>query len=308
MARPLNFRQIEAFRAVMQSGTTTAAAAMLHTTQPSVSRLLAQVQAASGLKLFDVNKGRLRPTPEAQQLFDTVQRHFLGLEGIEQSIAALRRSGVGHLRIGCTPALGVAVMPPVIAEFARRHPEVRISLQTIGTQPLREGLLRGLYDFAVTTSPLDDPHLQPQVLHRAGAVGVVQRQHALARRTQLDAQDLRGQVLITLNADDPITRHLQHVLRQRGVDAAATIETSYSATICMLALQGIGVGIVNPYVAAVHAPALAALPLVPACPIEVYFAHAPQTAPSAMAERFAALLRTHFDTLPPARGRAGRAA
>ncbi|REN20915.1 LysR family transcriptional regulator, partial [Mycobacterium tuberculosis] len=53
MSRPLNFRQIEAFRAVMQTGTTTAAAAMLHTTQPSVSRLLAQIQNATQLKLFD---------------------------------------------------------------------------------------------------------------------------------------------------------------------------------------------------------------------------------------------------------------
>jgi len=74
MSRPLNFRQIEAFRAVMQTGTTTAAAALLHTTQPSVSRLLSQIQHATGLKLFDIHKGRLRPTHEARQLFDTVQR------------------------------------------------------------------------------------------------------------------------------------------------------------------------------------------------------------------------------------------
>ena len=49
MSRPLSSREIEAFRAVMQTGTTTAAARLLHTTQPSVSRLLAQMQAAAGL-------------------------------------------------------------------------------------------------------------------------------------------------------------------------------------------------------------------------------------------------------------------
>ena len=92
MSRPLNFRQIEAFHAVMLAGTTTGAAQMLRTTQPSVSRLLAQTQQATGLRLFDMERGRLRPTREAKDLFDTVQRHFVGLERIEDRVAAMRRS------------------------------------------------------------------------------------------------------------------------------------------------------------------------------------------------------------------------
>ena len=100
MPRPLNPREIETFRAVLQTGTTTAAAQLLHTTQPSVSRLLAQMQAAAGLKLFDIHKGRLRPTPEAMELYATVQQHFLGRERIERQLAVLRQSGAGGLRIG----------------------------------------------------------------------------------------------------------------------------------------------------------------------------------------------------------------
>jgi DNA-binding transcriptional LysR family regulator len=57
MPRPLSFKEIEAFRAVMQTGTTTAAAQLLHTTQPSISRLLAQMQTSADLKLFDMHKG-----------------------------------------------------------------------------------------------------------------------------------------------------------------------------------------------------------------------------------------------------------
>src|SRR3546814_18036071 len=64
MSRPLNFRQIEAFRAVMLTSTTTSAARMLHTTQPSISRLIGQIQSASGITLFDMLHGRLRPTAE----------------------------------------------------------------------------------------------------------------------------------------------------------------------------------------------------------------------------------------------------
>ncbi|KAF1069907.1 LysR substrate-binding domain-containing protein [Variovorax sp.] len=294
MSRPLNFRQIEAFRAVMQTGTTTAAAAMLHTTQPSVSRLLAQIQNATQLKLFDIHKGRLRPTHEARQLFETVQRHFLGLDRIEQSVAVMRKSGAGSLRVGCTPALGLSVMPPVVHAFSRRYPQVHVNLQTVGSHALREGLLYGLYDVALTTSGISDPQIEAVPLHRSDAVCVLHPGHPLASRASLHVRDLEDQVLLTLNADDEIHQQFLGTLQQHRVEAAATVETTYSVTICMMAAQGTGIGIVNPYVASVFARDLKVLPLRPRCPVEASMALSPQSAPSAIAEDFVGLLKAYF--------------
>lgn len=294
MSRPLNFRQIEAFRAVMQTGTTTAAAAMLHTTQSCVSRLLSQIQHATQLKLFDIHKGRLRPTREAHQLFDTVQRHFMGLDRIEQSVAALRKSGAGSLRVGCTPALGLSVMPKVIHAFSRLHPDVHVNVQTVGAHPLRDGLLHGLYDVALTTSKINDPQVQAFSLHCANAVCVVHPKHPLAQRERLHVRDLQDQLLLTLNADDEIQQQFQRMLTQHHIEAVATIETSYSVTICMMAVQGMGVGIVNPYVASVFQRELKILALLPHSPVEVSMAFSPQSAPSRVTEAFAELLRGYF--------------
>ncbi|MBN9429531.1 MAG: LysR family transcriptional regulator, partial [Burkholderiales bacterium] len=79
MARPLNFQQIEAFRAVVLLGTTVAAAKTLHTTQPTISRLIGQVQRATGLQLFVNGRGRLQLTREGRHLFETVQVSFQGM-------------------------------------------------------------------------------------------------------------------------------------------------------------------------------------------------------------------------------------
>ena len=51
--RPISFRHIEAFRAVMGTGSMTEASRRLHTSQPQVSRLIGQLEAATGLPLFD---------------------------------------------------------------------------------------------------------------------------------------------------------------------------------------------------------------------------------------------------------------
>ena len=123
MPRSPNARQLEAFKAVILSGTTTAAAQILNTSQPAISRLLAQLQTTCGIRLFEIQRGRLSPTPEAGELFNAVQRHFLGIEKIDQIVAALRQSGMGVLRVACTPVLGLSVMPEVIAAFKLDYPE-----------------------------------------------------------------------------------------------------------------------------------------------------------------------------------------
>lgn len=297
MSRPLNTREIEAFRAVIQTGTTTAAAQLLHTTQPSISRLLAQMQAAAGLKLFDMHKGRLRPTPEALELYATVQQHFMGRERIERALSVLRQSGAGSLRVGCTPALGLSVIPTVVHRFAQQFPSTHLSLQTLGTTPLREGLLYGQLDLVVSTMAMASSELDASVLHRSQAVCVMHPQHPLAAREAIHVRDLQGQKLLTLNANDDIFLQLQHTMQEHGIEAGSTIETTYSATICSLAAQGLGIGVVNPYMASVFARELRVLPLLPACAVEVVLALPPQFAPSERAECFIQLLREQLQTL-----------
>lgn len=297
MSRPLNTREIEAFRAVIQTGTTTAASQLLHTTQPSISRLLAQMQAAAGLKLFDMHKGRLRPTPEALELYATVQQHFMGRERIERALSVLRQSGAGSLRVGCTPALGLSVIPTVVHRFAQQFPSTHLSLQTLGTTPLREGLLYGQLDLVVSTMAMVRTELDASVLHRSQAVCVMHPHHPLAAREAIHVRDLQGQKLLTLNANDDIFLQLQHTMQEHGIEAGSTIETTYSATICSLAAQGLGIGVVNPYMASVFARELRVLPLLPACAVEVVLALPPQFAPSERAECFIQLLREQLQTL-----------
>jgi len=179
---------------------------------------------------------------------------------------------------------------------------VHVRLQTIGTPQLREGLLHGQFDLALSTMVMRHPQLDATTLHRSNAVCVMHPGHPLAARKSLHVRDLQGQVLLTLHADDEIYLQLQDTMQQHGITAASTIETTYSSTICMLAAQGTGLGVVNPYVASVFAQQLHIVPLLPRCPVEVVLAFPPQSALSAMAEPFVALLQAHFKAPEEAAG------
>lgn len=297
MTRPLNFRQIEAFRAVMQAGTTTAAATLLHTTQPSVSRLLSQMGAASGLKLFESERGRLKPTREAKDLFEVVERNFLGLDRIEQRVAVLRRAGAGTLRVGCTPALALSLMPSVVAAFCRKHPEVHVSLQTHGGHELWEGVQHGAFDLILSTMTAARVEARVATLHRGRTVCVMHSQHPLAARSRLHVRDLQGQVLLTLPQDDEFQAHFQQLLQTHRVEPAATVETTYSFTICRMAAEGAGIGIVNPYVASVFQRDLKVVTLSPALWVEIVRGYPPQFAPSRITEAFEGLFQAELKKL-----------
>jgi DNA-binding transcriptional LysR family regulator len=294
--RPLNFRQVEAFRAVMLTGTTIAAAELLHTTQPSISRLLAQLQSTTRLKLFELDRGRLRPMPEATKLFEAVQRNFLGLEKIEETVAQIRRSGTGSLRIACTPTLGISVLPKAITAFHERHPDVRIAFRTIGSHYVREGLLNGLYDIGLTTNRFHffGRELRTDVLDQVDAVGVMNATHDLARLPLIGPRHFQTNTLLTLDSDDDLSDAWRRILAQRKITPRAIIETTHSATICTLAAAGAGIGVVNSYIATIFADRLRIAPLKPSVVVKVFVARPGPVPASTLTTAFIDLLQRQF--------------
>ncbi len=286
MTRSLNFQQIQAFKAVMESGTTTRAAQVLNTTQPSISRRLAELRQATGLELFDLHHGRLRPTREGQQLYRSVRQHFEGLEQIETAARVLRQSGSGVLRIGSTPTLAAGLLPRVIARFTQQHPDLYINLQTHGTPQLKDYLSRGLLDFVLTTGHLEHSDVVSTPLLRTRAVCLLPPEHALARCRALELEQLRTQRLILLDENDDIMIAMRGRLQLHRGHEDVAVETNSSLTICALVAAGVGVGVVNPFVANTFAERLVIRPLKPPIPVEVTLMRPAALAPSVLASRF----------------------
>lgn len=290
MTRSLNFQQIQAFKAVMESGTTTRAAQVLNTTQPSISRRLAELRQATGLELFDLHNGRLRPTREGQQLYRSVRQHFEGLEHIETAARVLRKSGSGVLRIGSTPTLAAGLLPRVLAPFMQQHPGIYINLQTHGTPQLKEYLGQGLLDFVLTTGRIEHCDVVTTSLVQSRAVCVLPREHPLAGCAALEPDQLRTQRLILLDENDDIMIAMRGRLRLHPGHEDVAVETNSSLTICALVAAGVGVGVVNPFVASTFAERLVVRQLNPPIPVEVTLMRSAALAPSMLAGRFVDML------------------
>ena len=173
----VTLRQIEAFRAVMITGTVTQAAAMLFVSQPAVSRILADLERTVGFKLFTRANRQLIPTDEARALYDEVERAFIGLQQIDQAATSIRQYRGGHFRLITIPSLASTVMSELIARFVEHYPEIVVSLEVRPSQRVIEWIVSQQCDMGLSSTPTDNANVTTRPIARADAVCVLPDAH-----------------------------------------------------------------------------------------------------------------------------------
>ncbi|WP_395068147.1 LysR substrate-binding domain-containing protein [Paraburkholderia silvatlantica] len=245
----MNLRQIEAFRLVMLRGSMTAAAEELSSSQPSISRLIAELEASTGLTLFVRNGGRIHATDAGSAFYREVDRSFVGLEKLEHSANEIRQLGSGRLRIVAAPVLALSFLPAVIERFVDVYPRVPVSLEMRSESTIQRWVSSGHCDVGFGTTTPDAFGVTSAELYRLPGLCALPARHPLSARKRIQAADLCGERLILPSYADDTRTPLDRALRPAGVDQVPTIETPYGATICALVSRGLGIGIVNPLAA-----------------------------------------------------------
>lgn len=243
MARP-NIRQIEAFNAVMKGGSVTKAAEMLFVSQPAVSKLIQQFESSCGFNLFNRGQGRLLPTPEARRLFSETEKFMTGVERIENAARAIRNTERGEISVAAFPALGMRVLPQLLAPFLARRPEVRMTILTQNSPDISQSMLARAADFGISLVPSQAPgiHCRPFVQMRM--VCALPASHRLAGLASIDLARLEGEPMIVLGRDDQSHRVIVEALSHAGVHVESRAEVQMADTACVLVSEEFGFAIV----------------------------------------------------------------
>lgn len=249
MAR-VTYRQIEAFRAVMISGTTSGAANILCISQPAVSRLLSDFEDTVGVQMFERQKKRLVPTPEARFFYEEVERTFVSLEHLSRAAEELRGFHLGSLRVASMPAASVEFLPSVARRFNAEHPEVSLSLQVRSTQQVADLVAGQDFDLGVISGiRLADTAIAEETLASSSMVCVLPAGHRLSDKAVIRPEDLADEVFVSLGTEQDLRYNVDNVFEQAGVERKLLIDTQLHYAACAFVLAGNGVSIVDPITA-----------------------------------------------------------
>jgi len=289
----LNFRQVEAFRAVMLSLSMTQAAKELHTSQPNISRVIAQLERRIGLKLFERHAGKLVPTLEGQVFFRDVERTFAGLRGLEDAADAIRRRGAGRLRIASVPSMAIAVAPEAINIFARSYPDVDISLEVTDSVTVCQWVSTGYADVGIASEIFNSTSIEHEVIHSTEGVCIVHPDHRLAsRKRPVTPADLAGEKFLSLRSSDVMRKQIDNACLVDGQEKRILgYETHFAAALCHMVSCGMGVSIANPLIARDYGGRLVMRPFAPAIRFPTYLVYPLNSPMNMLARAFAGAMR-----------------
>jgi DNA-binding transcriptional LysR family regulator len=153
--------ELQLFQAIAGAGSLSAAARVLGSSPPAISRRLAELEQRLGVKLADRGSRRFRLTDEGTTYLENGRRILVQLHDLETEVASRGGAARGRLRVGAPADLGRHRIAPLLADFANRHPGLEVHLVLsdagleVGEDALDVALRVGLpHDPAVLTRKL----------------------------------------------------------------------------------------------------------------------------------------------------------
>ena len=283
----LSARMIEAFRAVILTGSISEAAKFLHISQPAISRLIKDMEAEVDFQLFDRRHGRVYANEDALILFEEVHHFFTGLERIQKAAENIRDHKEGALRIACMPAVGLSAMPRAISLFKTRYPGINISLDVVRSPTVIQFLSALQCDVGFVEAAFSSATAEERATFDLETVCILPPGHRLAEQAVIRPEHLADESFISLAANSKTRLKIDAVFTEAGINRVIQTEAPLTAVVCCMVREGCGVSIVDPMTAATYASqGLVSRPFEPTITFSFKALSVPRVARTGLVEEF----------------------
>lgn len=291
----INLRLVEVFHAVMRTGSVTEAARLLNVTQPAVSIAIRQLESRLRMKLFERSGGRVHATAEAKALLPDVAEIFGRVDAIERLSQDLAEGARGSLSVAATPPLCDGFVANCVADFVRRRPDVRVSIQAIPSATVIDRVISGEVELGVVYEPVVSAAVHVDHIASATIGCLLPARHRLARRKRLALGDLAGEALITYLPQARLRPYIDRAVGDLKTSLRLQVMTGNSSTAIALAIEGAGIAVLESALfQARPIPGFVMRPLEPSMELKILLLRPRRATRSRIVDEFGKQLRGTF--------------
>lgn len=245
----ISIRQLTAFVSVADNGSFTRASDQMHLTQSAVSGLIKELESSLGIVLFDRTTRQLSLSVVGHHLLPQARRILNEMQLFENEASSLTSLAQGQVRLAVSQ-FAASSMPAVIAQFAKVHPDISVSLLDCSAENVLEHIQNIEVDLGVGTElgfMESEDDISADLLYQLPFCVVMPDSHVLAQKSEIIWQDLVDIPLITLQGpfieqvtaelDENIANHIQQ----------ARYKVNFMSTALEMTRQGFGITLCLPY-------------------------------------------------------------
>lgn len=238
----MELHQLRYLRAVVRSGSVTAAAEAEFVAQPSVSKHLRLLERELGVPLFHRVGRKVVPTDAAVALADCADRVFDDLAATVAAISGPDSVRGGSLRMCATETVTDHLLPPALTELGRRFPGCHVRVEMLGTDDAVARVLADEVDLAIVALPLADSRLDIQLLLEEEVLLAVPRGHRWSELERVPMEEVLAEPGLLLSMPGHGLRALvDEASRRAGIEIRSRIELRSQAALLAMVAAGGGV-------------------------------------------------------------------
>ncbi len=151
----MEIRVLKYFLTVVREESITKAAEVLHITQPTLSRQLAQMEEDIGIKLFDRGGRKINLTNEGMLLRRRAEEILQLVDKTERELIEQEEHIEGYVNIGCGEIASVGILAELCDSFLKKYPKVKFDIYTATADVIKERIERGVADVGLLLEPIE---------------------------------------------------------------------------------------------------------------------------------------------------------
>ena len=220
IGRRMKLHDLHVLITVVQAGSMNKSAALLNTTQPAISRSIADLEHALGVRLLDRRPQGVEPTEYGRALLRCGVAVFDELRQGVNNIEFLADPTTGQIRIGCGPSLAASFVSVVVERLSRRYPRIVFHLVSAGPDALLRDLHERKVDLLIArqSNPIADEQLCFEFLFDGSYVVAAGVQNPWSRRRRIKLAELAGESWVMPPPETVASSIALEIFRANGLD------------------------------------------------------------------------------------------
>ncbi len=244
----IEFRHLRTIKAIHEAGSLARAADQLHITQSALSHQIKGLEDQAGVELFVRRSKPMKLSAAGQRLLRAAERILPEIDMLQAEFTGLRdgKSGRLHIAIECHACF--EWLFPVLEAFRKSWPDVDVDIRPGLAFDALPALDKEEVDLVVSSDPEDLPGITFLPLFDYAPVFVAAASHPLAQKEWIEAEDFRGQTLITYPVERSRLDIFSQLLTPAKVEPAAIRQVELTAVILLLVASNRGISVLPDWV------------------------------------------------------------